>query len=367
MGRVALSVVGIVAVAALIGAGQGVWSGMWGASLCFDATPTLLGLESTLTVSYGICGWTFAATMGLTESGWMTARFDGAALVGAVAGDLTVVFYPQTASFAYLEGTAMLVFSGVTAEAAVRVEPTGAGWRFGIRGDAARCHLVGLAYFNMTTAGEILDPSCELCFSSAWIEIDFPFGCLDRVHTSLGFTPLGFEGVTFSLDDVPFGVIDWLTFDLAVTFDDGPQGKTLTLTPELNMGQDLCLTLYGELLTVGNVIDGLSFHGAELRFEWETVAITSLSAFDVADPHDLVLDPYWEMLCIGTLEEICCDGDLGFEVCTYFDATSDALFDWGMTSIEATVGIGPSVTVSGSTIFDLSGVVELCLGAGLRW
>ena len=38
-----------------------------------------------------------------------------------------------------------------------------------------------------------------------------------------------------------------------------------------------------------------------------------------------------------------------------------------MTSIEATVGIGPSVTVTGSTIFDLSGVVELCLGAGLRW
>jgi len=367
MMRAALvSVVLVVGVAATA-ATQGVLRGSWEAVVCVDGTPQFTGLDSTLQVAYEVAGWTFAVLSGMSELGWVTASFDASALLGPLLGRVTAVLHPQTASFAYLESFAAVALAGVSAEALLRMESDGAGARLGVVADAPGCGLEATAYFNLSVAGAVQSPDCSFRFSGLWIDVECGIGCFEPARAVLGLGPGGFEGLTFAVSDVVLGGVEWLALDLAVSFDDGAQGKMLSLTPRIHLVDDLCLSLYARLLRTGNIVDGIEFFGARLHYAWGSSYITSLTAFDPTDPFALVADPYWEMLSIGSTMSNCCDGVLRFEACTFFDATSDRLFDWGMTQIDATVGVGGGIDVSGGLTLSALGLEQIYLGLGIHW
>jgi hypothetical protein len=331
------------------------------------ATPTFTGFWSDLEIRYETCGWTFAAVMGFDETGWSSSRFDASVFFGVLRGYSTIEFHPQTAAFSFWEGSLRVMLSGVYAEAGLRLEDIGTGWWVGLFTEGAACTATATAHFNLTESGEVQTPGCTACFSGAWVDIAVSLGCLEPLRASLGFTGLSFDGFTIALEDLALPGIPWLLFDISFSYDDGILGKQLTVFPHLRLGDGLCFTLYSELLGTDTLIEGIELYGLEVMASWRNVYVSSLSAFDTSDPYDLILDPFWEVLRVGSLKDVCCDGDLTFEVSTYFDDASVLLFDWGMTDVDVSVGIGRNVIVSLGLTISAAGIDEICFGAGLIW
>ena len=332
-----------------------------------DATPLFTEFYSVLVVTYAICGWTFAATMGLSDVGWVEAGFDAELFMGPLYGHSTVAFLPQTASFSYWEGSLRLTIAGVSTHALMRLEGDGVGWLVGMSSEAGECDLSALARFNLTEEGVVQTPACTTCFSGAWLEAAVSLGCLAPIRATLAFTQFGFDGFALGVEDVPLAGIAWLLFDLELLFDDGVHGKSLSVTPHLRLGDDLCFILYTDLLGTDTLIEGVKLYGLELYYAWDGVYVSNLTVFDTSDPYGLVEDPYWEVLCVGSVNDSCGGGEYTFTACTFFDASSTRLFDWGMTTIEAAVGVGSHVLLSGLVRITASGIEEACFGLGISW
>jgi hypothetical protein len=351
-----------------VGQGDGLLSGRWDATVCMDATPMFTAFASTLLVAYEICGWTFSATMGLDDSGWATAVLDAEMLLGPFSGGATVAFLPQSASFSYGQALMRVILSGVQFDTLIRFENEGFGWRAGLSFEAGECDVAALAWFNLSVDDHVQSPGCSWCFSGSVFELTVPVGCAAPLEVSVGIsTTEGFEGLVASVENVSLPWISWLLFDVAWTFDDGAQGKTLDLVPHLNFSDDLCFTLYAQLLGTNTLIQGVEFYGVEVAYEWNGIRVSNLTAFDPSDPHELVADPYWEMICIRSVADGCTGGETTFATCTFFEAGSDQLFDWGMTTIDATIGVGPYIELTGGLVVSSSGIDQLCIGFGIIW
>ena len=147
--------------------------------------------------------------------------------------------------------------------------------------------------------------SYYFCFTSVTFDVSFPFACVDLVDVSLGFSQSGFDGVTFSATGIAVPGIAWLTFDADLTFNTGETGKTLTLTPVINLGDFTCITLYYDLLTTGTYqINGIDFYALGMSYKWGDVSFSDISIFNV-DKYianvDSTRNPaYWEEFSISS-------------------------------------------------------------------
>ncbi|MBN1857821.1 hypothetical protein JW848_01290 [Candidatus Bipolaricaulota bacterium] len=352
---------------AVPGAAQDALSGSWDTEICMDAVPLFTSLTSTLRVAYSICGWTFAATMGLDLAGWTTAGFDVAAVLGAFVGRSLVTFNPQAATFEEWDSTVTLVLAGVDLNGRFVLDPIGSGWSVGLSVDAGEMDLAANAFFNLSSAGEVQTAGHCFCFDRFAVDLEFPFGCVANVDALLEFDTTGLGGVTIGVDGLSIPEITWLLFDIEIAFDDGEEGKSLQVTPRLNFAEEFCVTVFADLIGTGTVVEGIDFYGAQFRYNWDAVYFDALTAFDPDDPFGLVTGSYWERYCVGSIADGCCGGLFNFQVCTYFDSASTLLFDWGMTEGSVSVGIGSNFSLECSLSIIDTGIEKLCLGGKISW
>jgi len=302
-----------------------------------DSTVSLSSFDSTLEVDYSVCGWEFASVSTFGLCGWETQDFSVDGVMGAFTFDSSVAFNPTEAAFIdWLTGIGVSI-AGINLDVDFLLTNVGAGWAFGIGSGVGACSLGADIYFN-----SLLDPDGNLvlqtdsycfCFSSVEFYASFPFCCIELVDVTIGFSNEGFGGVTFSVDGVPVPGMEWLTYDLALTFQEGDNGKTLSVTPGVDFGgAEACIDFGLEVLTVGTAITGINVYSVGLECDMgQGVTFSSLSYLDFPkhyfNPGGVPIEAvccgwYWEKFSISSSSDACCGGGFEFDLDVYFGADS---------------------------------------------
>ena len=345
-------------------------SGSWSTDICMDGTPIFTTFESELYVQYEICGWTFGGTFGFGIGGWETVAFDVYGALGAFAIDTDIVFNPSTASFTSWMSQVDLAIAGVDLTFEFDLFPLYSWWTISASGAAGLCNVGMIAQFGQ------LDDFC-FCFDQIDFTFDFPFLCGTTVYVTAGFSALGFDGICFTLGGLYFTEFPWLTFEFTVCFNTGTNGKSYTFVPSISL-TDMCddagyISLMVELYSsVDATFDGINIYGIEIYRAWNGIWFHDITFFDLAKAEayfdlDVEIQGIWEAIGIGTVGDSCCGGDFGFEVWTYFSGASVWLFDWALTTIDLSFGIGSNFDVTASLAIDAAGLLELCLGFAVSW
>ena len=363
-----------------IAAFAGPLTGEWSSSITIDPqaqTQTFTAFGSTITVDYTVGGWVFESVTGFSLTGWTKQAFSADGVLGAFTIGSDLVFAPATAAFTSWDTTGDVSIAGVAFNGEFLLTDGGSGWTFGASGDAGDLSLGADVYFNSkpTSSGLALvetDSYC-FCFTSVDFTASFPFACIDDVDVTLGFSQLGFDGVTFKAKSIAVPSISWLTFDAALTFTTQTDTqKTLTLTPVINLGDFTCITLYYDLITTNTYeINGIDFYALGLSYKWGDVSFSDISIFNVtkyiANVDKTWKPAYWEEFSISSSADSCCGGGFSFSLDTYFSATSAKLFDWAETDATIKYGLGSNFTINTGLNVTSGGFTKWTLGFDVTW
>jgi hypothetical protein len=278
----------------------------------------------------------------------------------------------MTADFVKWYSAVGISIAGIDLDFQFILDDEGSGMAVSAAAEAGLCILSGTAYFNAESAwlyylaGEPLwwedstvyiegitvqTPSYCFCFSSIELTASFPFCCVEEVETSVAFSNEGFDGVTFSVAGVEVPGLAWMTLDIDLTFDDGPDGKDLAISTDVDFGgESVCIDVMfepvfgGGTLGSGFILDGIRFYGLGLECDMgQGVTFASLSVLDwprhyispggevspysaSAIAHQLCCETYWEMFSISSSSDACCGGAFSFDLNVYFGA--DGTFTW---------------------------------------
>ncbi len=353
-------------------------SGSWSADISINPqSPAFTAFDNDITVDYTVGSWTFESKTGFSLTGWDTQSFTADGVLGAFTIGSDLVFNPGGASFTSWDTTGSVSIAGVSFDGEFLLEAAGSGWTFGASGGAGDLSLGATVYFNMDSDGNLVqtDSYC-FCFSSVEFKVGFPFGCIDLVNVTIGFSQAGFDGVTFAVTGIDLPGISWLSFDATLKFDDGDTGKTLTLTPNLVLGDSSCIVLYsrlvgedGESCTTDGVlsITGIEIYGIGLSFDPAGVTFSSYSSFDPAKNKSITgKADYWEVFSISTSSDACC-GPFSFTLDTYFSCDSTVLFDWAETDANISYGLSDNFTITTGLSVTDAGFTKWTLGFDVTW
>jgi hypothetical protein len=367
-------------------------SGEWCTDITFDpqATTTafVTAFESTLSITYTIGSWSFTSDTTFDLTGWSGQVFSAAGVLGAFTISSELTFDPAAATFERWETSGSVSIAGVSFNGAFLLQGIagssggastyddyGAGWLFGMSGTAGSVGLAGTALFNLEYDADgvlqiVQTGECCICFSGLDLEIEMPFCCLEAVAIEINFTCVGgFDGICFDVTGIAVPAWPWLTFDATLCFDEGEDGKSLTIVPVLNLGEFECVTLYYRINDsaggAGWTFESVEFYGIELNCTFNGIAFRSASSFGDEDDNEEITgnELYWEVFCISYSGDGCCGGAYSFDVCTYFAANSAMLFDWGETVVDVSFGITSNFTINTGLTVDSTGFVEWTLGA----
>ena len=209
-----------------------------------------------------------------------------------------------------------------------------------------------------------MNPDCSFCFDRVQGTFAFDFGCVKDITATWKINQSGFDSVSFSVSDVDVG-IPYITFDGKLSFS--LLSKTLSITPQLNLGTDTCFKVYASLEPGpggATEITGLSIYGLGVSYDWDGVSFESLSYLDGLHH---VKDTYWERFTIKSAGDSCCGGSLTFEASTYFQTAHSSLFDWAETDLELSISLGSNTTLSTQMVIDTTSFSEWRIGWKISW
>jgi hypothetical protein len=297
-----------------------------------------------------------------------------------------MVFNPATALFQYWYNDATVNIAGVALDfQTILVAPGGFtnenaevvlggfGAAIGVSGGtqdltlAVNLYLNALALEGPPPIGPAI-AGCVLGFTSIDFNVTFPFCCIELVEVSLSFDCTGFGGITFAVTDVTFPNLPWMAWDITLKFDDGAVGKTLTIEPNLNLGDFACFTVYADLCYIENCFGGIDIYGIGLECDFNGCTFSSVSSLDPLKNAALIgYAEYWEKFCISCGGDSCCGDAFSFDICVYFQAAdvSDIdLFDVGMLSADLAFGISSNFDLTSGITYVVSPIVSVswCLG-----
>jgi len=255
--------------------------------------------------------------------------------------------------------TARLATAGVTLNGSFTKATGGSNCSLTITGPRDKALVTSATiYFNL------VDPDCSFCFDRVQGTFAFDFGCVKDITGTWKINQSGFDSVSFSVSDIDVG-IPYITFDGKLSFS--LLSKTLSITPQLNLGTDTCFKVYASLEPGpggATEITGLSIYGLRVSYDWDGVSFESLSYLDGLHH---VKDTYWERFTIKSTGDSCCGGNLVFETSTYFQDIHTTLFDWAETDIGISIGLGSGSTISTSIVVDTTGFSEWKIGWKISW
>jgi hypothetical protein len=271
--------------------------------------------DSTLTLDYTTCGWTFSSTAIFEKHFFSNLFFEAEGSVGAFGFYGVLDFNPQTPSFKYMLGAVDVSIAGVTFYGIGMIyngnwnnalpPDSGIGAIVGGYGVAGDCSVWVEAQFNMggilwavhlfgydwvidhvtwydsgvyCTGWEkptswlfgLVQTDCCLCWSGLDIYVEYPFACFDLLTTLAFGCTTGFESVCFKIDDICLG-IDWLILDdLDICFT--VQTKSVCAQFELVLADCICFTPYLSLAMHGQegnnaFIDGIVLNALTVEYD----------------------------------------------------------------------------------------------------
>jgi hypothetical protein len=383
-------------------AGLGVsLTGSWDTDVTIDVTQTnfsnAIGLSSVLKVNYTVGDWTFTSITALTEDGWADQDFNAVGLLGAF-GIVTALDLNPEGTFGDLDVTVTLSFSGVVFVWDVNLDatPDMSIKGTGVAGDVGI--MVKLSFGGVA--------GCDFTWSKADVDLTFGFCCVD-LKLALDFTCEGFKNATITFGGLVVPNLPWLTIDGSIVFD-LDAGKTVTLTPSLDFGADVCFDLYWDLdnwddFNQGFAIDSIKLDGFGISCEIGGVLFEGISYWGlpiVDDDGDGAGDwfpgilggfyagtayanPYYEAYKISTTDDACC-GPFAFSFAVYFDNPSlyngtidppvpatdpmTSLFDVSLFVATVSLEVASQFTFDmGLTVDALGGFTEWTIGFLVTW
>jgi len=333
-------------------------SGEWDTTVSIVPTPVSIGLDSTLTVTYALSGWTFTSYSELDETGWQDQTFD----VGGALGAFTLGSFldlDPAGAFDEWEVTAGVSIAGVT---------FGLDWDLT---DDLAVTLSGSGTAGLVTVGADIyfgDPAvdgCDLNWTGIDITVDFPFCCADVAGT-ISFDCDGFQSACFDVDGIALPNFPWLTLGAELCFE--LQTKTLVLSPTFDFGDIACFDVYFDVASEGNLIIGdIEITGIGLECTIGGVDFTGVSYWGTGDkPSILYGTDYWEGYQITTTDDGCC-GPFSFDISVFFDHAGN-LFD--IAEFDANMEIQLATQFSFSMGIDITvdtGFTLWSLGFTVTW
>jgi hypothetical protein len=328
-----------------------------------------LGFTSTLSVDYTVNSWVFNSLSTFANGyGWKTQQFSAAGDLGAFGITSKLTFDPPTAAFKRWDTSVDVSIAGVSFGADFVLTGSGSGLAIRASGAVNGGNLGMIAKFNLDSGGDPLDGNC-ICFTSVHFDFTFGFACIDVVDVDLDFSASGFDGITFAVKGVTIPNIPWLSFSIALTFDDGVTGKVVSVSPSLVFGAFDCITLYGGLIGTFPEFTGFNIYGAKIAYTWNGITFTDVTVFDYPDYYvtsslgiKAGSGEYWEAFQLKFDGDACCGGAFDFTITTFFEKDSAILFDWGESIAAFSMGIGSNFTVSTSLTVDDMGLELWKLG-----
>lgn len=385
------------------------FSGAWMSEIVIDTSgPLFETFDSALELRYALGDFVATSRSEIQLSGWIWQAFGVTEKLGAFDLLEEILFGASTADFLYgqviMETTVAGVDVGFYAaklSSAVFGGPEG-GCVLRLAADTSAFHVESATEFGATLDGITIvhaatgssehyttNPlNAGLGFTGQEIAVsELSFGCVDGIAATLYFTCAGFDSLTLEVAEIQT-TLPWLSLDAELRFE--LQTKSLVVVPHLSLGQVACVDLYADLAVSSGgspAIEGIALYGIGLTCSWNGVTLRDLSVFDLAryaitTPEygsviELIADAieeeheyyphYWEMLSIDVELAGCCGGSNHIALYVYFDQAAGSLFDWAMTSVEATVALGASLQVSGGLSIEAGGSSRLSFGLRYAW
>jgi len=206
----------------------------------------------------------------------------------------------------------------------------------------------------------------DVAVSWSWCDLD--------LLARLSVTREGFEEMSFGLADLPVSSrVEGLTLDVELTFLTEAEELSVRLSwRPLTSG---CIRLYSQLNLGGRqgmVVDGFTIYG--VRVECDIGGVKAVSATSVNPSKNAMMTgqtDYWEVVrASGTLTG-CCGVAGRWGLATYFNAKSEQLFDWGMTTGSFELGLTDDVSANVELVMRSGELgdpkVELSFGWTVRW
>ena len=412
--RVLVLAVSMVGFLGLTLVAEGPFSAIWEMGITFDPNGTFVsGIESTADLAYatGPVLWTSYSNFQLTV-GYLWQEFGVRGDLGAFAIEGDVLFGPSTEDFLYAQAIMALSIAGVDVglyyanlSDAVLGGPAD-GFALRVAGSVAALDIISITEMGARIEDEDFD-GIDVVHSATGLYRHYEtnpvvpgqgftgekvavggwsYGCIGDIRTILYFTCTGFDFFAVDLEDIDLG-IGWLKTDLLVTYE--VQTKSFALTPRIAIGDGLvCFEPYFAVDFGASVweMDGFELGGLALVCTWNGVTVKDLRVFDpgrfvitteeygsvietledaIEDGHDYY-GQYWELLSIEIVLDGCCGGTNRMLINTYFGDLS-GIFGWGMSYVEACIGVSTDIELLGSMTITAGGLGALEIGVKLHW
>ena len=263
----------------------------------------------------------------------------------------TCVFDPQI-GFSYLGSTVRFTlldlqlgnYAFLSRDPSLSYDQWTAKWTAGdvVLNGVWRTGLCPLTFQRAQVAGQWYVPSCNLSMD---------------VRTAVS----GANGFDYLLATARFARVPFLSNEvvetelrLALRFE--VDRKEFIPTLRMRAGSlDACMTPYVRAIPGASpfALDGVEMYGwvveCALADDLELRIATSL---DPASNRELTGEAdYWEVLELRGVVPGCCGRELRWELLTYFEDPSAAMFDWGLTAVSAEVPLGDRLTARFGTEF----------------
>jgi len=407
----------------------GPFFGSFTTELLLDPAPNLAfqSLDSIFTLKYAFCDFVSTSESEFYLLGYIWQGFGLTGGLGAFDVQADLLFGPSTADFIYAQEIVTASIAGVqlgfywaTLRDAVLGGPAN-GAVLRLAGSVGSCDIVSVTELGARIRDDEFDgitivhvdtglsksyvtnpivatqtgPVCVSGFTGEKVTISgISFGCIEDLSTTLYLSCLsGFEWVRFEVEGIETG-LSWLSLDLELTFN--IQTKSIVLTPSLLLGECACIETYVEVRTdapddtlYGNFtsITGFSLYGLGFSYSGQGVTVKELTVLDtgryvittpdygsvieslaevVDNGHEYFPD-YWELLSIEVVQDGCCGGITDLLINTYFERGSGSIFGWGMTHVEATFALNPTLSLGGEIEVDTTGLTQLGLLIEVSW
>jgi len=406
----------------------GSFSGSFTGELLIDPAPNLAfqSLDFIFTLNYAFGGFLSTSESEFCLLGYIWQGFGVTGTLGAFDVQADLLFGPSTNDFLYAQEIITTSIAGVeigwywaTLSDAVLGGPAD-GFAVRLAGRVGHLDFVSITEFAARIKNDDFDGitivhaatglyksydtfpistlqtgSCSNGWSGEKLTVSgLQVGCVENIATTLYMSCLsGFEWIKFEVEGIDTGLC-WLDLDLELTFE--VQTKSVVITPTFVLGESACIDVYMDVRTGApddtlyggfTTITDITLYGLGLTYSWNGVTVKELTLFDtgryaittpdygsviekiadaVDDGHEYFPD-YWELLSIEVAQDGCCGGITSFLVNTYFNQNAGGIFGWGMTHVEATFAVNPTLSLGGEIEVDTTRLTQLGWRIEVSW
>jgi len=368
--------------------------------------------QSTLEVGLSLGFVTVSSISDFLIDGWLWQEFDLEVDLAPITFSGQLLFEPQTGSFVYAQGHLSIQIAPITlslyaaAVPSTQTDSANYGYVFVVGGDilpgmisfesatfvGADLSGITFATSSVQTDSTLLtktfttDPTIDtlpITFSGQQFTFEaLAFNCVD-VKSITTFSKTGFESQQIDLTFLNlFGLPFHMNFDFTYTL----QTKSYTFTPSIESDFG-CLSVYTNLLRLGNTITGVEIYGIAFRCTLAGATLTSISNLNTTDyvitmpSFGMIVEPlttalaeghfyypqeYWEVVSLVVdIPPYGCG--FSFSVDTFFSTSTGLLFDWARSTMGVTLALGTSVEASSTITVDTTGFTEWTLSVEVSW